>query len=227
MTVKHMFLLAAVSVLAMCRSVLASADGQAGSTDAPSGPATCSYTIVFHRMDASDEKTAACAFPYGVKTRLPSLANGLGWARRGYAFKGWATSAANAESGKVWKGDWAYVATPTAKGKSLDAYAVWALKPGCYQMRFDRNDGSGRWRTLAFPYGVRTQLPTLEKGLGWGRGQEYAFRGWATSLANENAGRIWKRDGAWVSTAAAGGATLSAYGVWMQRRGLSEGAAAR
>ncbi len=82
------------------------------------------YTIKFHRYDASDEKTEAYDFDYRVNTRLPTL-NSMGWARRGFDFKGWATSQANAAAGKVWKTDGAWVKDATAEGKTLSIYAIW------------------------------------------------------------------------------------------------------
>ena len=82
------------------------------------------YTIKFHRYDASDGKTEAYEFNYGVSTALPKL-GALGWARRGFDFKGWATSQANAAAGKVWKLDGAWVKDATAEGKTLSIYAIW------------------------------------------------------------------------------------------------------
>ncbi len=50
------------------------------------------------------------------------------------------------------------------------------------------------------------------------------FRGWATSEANAKAGKIWKADGAWVSTAAAKGKTLNVYAVWKAGKTAAAGA---
>ena len=54
----------------------------------------------------------------------PSL-KALGWARKGFTFKGWATSKANADAGKVWKTDGAVVKDATTEGKTLSIYAIW------------------------------------------------------------------------------------------------------
>ena len=143
---------------------------------------------------------------------MPSLANGLGWARRGYDFKGWALTTADANAGKVWKEDWAYVATPVKAGEVLTVYAVWALKPGFYQIRFNKNDGTGKWRTLGFECDKSTKLSTIA-GLGWERSGK-TFRGWASNKANADAGKVWKPDGEWVTNAAAEGRTLSIYAIW-------------
>ena len=170
-----------------------------------------SYAIQFIRNDGAGTWRTV-GFNYGEKTRIPSLANGLGWARRGYDFKGWALTTADANAGKVWKGDWAYVATPVKAGEVLTVYAVWALKPGYYQIRFNKNDGTGKWRTLGFECDKSTKLSTIA-GLGWER-PGYQFKGWASNKANADAGKVWKPDGAWVTNATAEGRTLSIYAVW-------------
>ncbi len=175
------------------------------------------YAIVFHRNDASDEKTAAYEFDYGVSTRIPSLGK-LGWARRGCDFLGWATSRANADAGKVWKKDWAAVSAAVAAGKTLDVYAVWALKPGSYAIEFIRNDGAGTWRTVGFTYGEKTRLPSVANGLGWAR-RGYEFKGWALTTADANVGKVWKGDWAYVSTPVKAGQVLTAYAVWALKPG--------
>ena len=143
---------------------------------------------------------------------MPSLAKGLGWGRRGYQFNGWALSAANANNGKIWKGDWANIAEPTSTGTMLTVYASWTLKPGFYQVRFNKNDGTGKWRTLGFQCGASVKLNTIA-GLGWTRAG-HPFKGWATSKANADAKKVWKTDGAWVKDATAEGKTLSIYAIW-------------
>ncbi len=170
-----------------------------------------SYAIQFIRNDGAGTWRIV-GFKHGTKTRIPSLAKGLGWARRGYQFNGWALSAANANNGKVWKGDWANIATPTAAGTMLTAYASWSLKPGFYQVRFNKNDGSGKWRTLGFECGASAKLNTI-KGLGW-EIPGSVFGGWASSKANADAKKLWKTDGAWVKDATAEGKTLSIYALW-------------
>ena len=169
------------------------------------------YAIEFVRNDGAGTWRTV-GFNYGEKTRMPSVANGLQWARRGYDFKGWALTTADANAGKVWKGDWAYVATPVKAGEVLTVYAVWALKPGFYQIRFNKNDGTGKWRTLGFECDKSTKLSTIA-GLGWER-PGYQFKGWASNKANADAGKVWKPDGAWVTNATAEGRTLSIYAIW-------------
>ncbi len=76
------------------------------------------YTIVFNKNDGSGQSRSV-RFLYGEKTRLPSVANGLGWRRPGYRFLGWATG------NRIWKQDWAYVERPVGIGQTLTVYAVW------------------------------------------------------------------------------------------------------
>ena len=169
------------------------------------------YVIRFIRNEGSgyiSNKT----FKYGTKTRIPSL-NSLGWARRGYTFKGWATSTANARNGKIWKKDWAYVSTATTAGKTLTVYAVWSLKSGYYAIRFNKNDGTGKWRELGYKYGDNTTLPTIANGLQWSRAG-YKFGGWATSAANAAKGIVWRSDKGVTRTPVAAGKTLNVYAIW-------------
>jgi hypothetical protein len=173
--------------------------------------ASSTYTIRFIRNEGSgyvSNKT----FKYGTKTRIPSL-NSLGWARRGYTFKGWATSTANARNGKIWKKDWAYVSTATTAGKTLTVYAVWSLKSGYYAIRFNKNDGTGKWRELGYKYGDNTTLPTIANGLQWSRAG-YRFGGWATSAANASKGIVWRGDKGVTRTPVAAGKTLNVYAIW-------------
>ena len=178
------------------------------------GVAPDSYAIEYWRNDGAGTWRWV-GFKHGVKTRMPSLTNGLGWARRGYDFMGWELTTADANDNTraaPWKGDWAYVSTPVAKGGKLTAYARWALKPGYYQIRFNRNDGGGKWRTLGFERNKGTKLSTIG-ALGWER-PGYQFKGWASNKANADAGKVWKPDGAWVTNATAEGKTLSIYAIW-------------
>ena len=182
------------------------------------------YTIRFHRNDASDEKTESREFDYGVSTRIPSLSK-LGWARRGFDFQGWATSKANADAGKIWKKDWAIVSTAAAVGKTLNVYAVWALKPNCYAIKFVSNDGEGpgwqaSWRTVGFIHGEKTRMPSLANGLGWKVRNGFTFKGWSLNEFDAKVGVAWKGDWAYVSTPTDAGKTLTAYAVWAPKPGF-------
>ena len=172
------------------------------------------YAITFIRNDGAGTWRTV-GFPYGTKTRMPSLAGELGWARRGYEFKGWELTTADANDNtreEPWKADWAYVSKPVAAGKTFLAYARWELKAGYYQIRFNKNDGSGKWRSLGFERGTKTKISTVG-ALGWER-PGCTFKGWASNKANADAGKVWKSDGEWVTDAISEGRTLSVYAIW-------------
>ena len=166
-----------------------------------------SYKIRFIRNDGAGT-LATNEFARGVSVALPTVVK-LGFARRGYDFGGWATTTANARNGVAWKKDGAAVKDATAAGKMLDVYAIWKLKSDYYEIRFEKNDGTGKWRALGYEYGKSTALPSYDAGLGWAR-DGYEFKGWATSAG----GKVWKTDKAAVATAAAKGKTLVVYAVW-------------
>ena len=179
------------------------------------------YAIRFHRNDASDGKVAEYGFDYGVDSRIPSLAK-LGWARRGFDFKGWATSEANAAKGVVWKKDWGVVSTAADAGETLDVWAVWSLKPDSYAIRFIRNDGAGTWRTVGFTHGEKTRIPSLANGFKWAR-RGYEFKGWEQTTANASdntRAAPWKADWAYVSTPVKPGETLTVYARWQLKPGF-------
>ena len=169
------------------------------------------YSIRFIRNDGAGTMETR-GFGHGLSTPLPKVAS-LGFARKGMVFKGWATSSANASAGKIWKTDGAVVATPTAVGTTMDAIAVWELADGYYGIKFNKNDGTGKWRGVACKYGEATALPSCGAGLGWTRAG-YTFMGWATSAANAAAGKVWKGDRGTVQTAASAGTTLNVYAIW-------------
>lgn len=174
------------------------------------------YGIRFHKNDGSGAVEAR-TFGHGVKTRLPLVRSGLGWARGGFVFRGWATSPSKAAAGIAWKDDWAYVSTAAAVGRMLDVYAIWEPDSGYYVVRFNKNDGSGAWRTVAFPSGVSKALPTCAAGLGWTRDGK-AFVGWSVSAARAESpvvANIWKADRDVVVAATAPGGTLDVYAAWV------------
>ncbi len=170
------------------------------------------YTIVFDKGDGSGV-TASYAFPSGYSRRLPAIRNGLHWERTGFTFKGWATSAANAAAGTVWKADWAPVATAAAAGASLTVYGVWEVQSPYYAIRFNKYDGSGASRTFGYRYGDRSHMASVRYGLGWAR-KGFVFEGWALSAANANAGTVWKGDWAIIATGVPAGTQRDVYAVW-------------
>jgi hypothetical protein len=137
----------------------------------------------------------------------------LGFERRGYTFVGWATSTADARNKKVWKKDIGVVSQPVANGKLIQIYAIWKLTSGYYSIRFNKNDGTGKWRELGYKYGDNTTLPTIANGLQWSRAG-YKFGGWATSAANATKGIVWRGDKGVTRTPVAAGKTLNVYAIW-------------
>ena len=170
-----------------------------------------SYAVQYIRNDGSGS-VRTIGFNGGIATKLNSV-KALGFERRGYTFVGWATSTADARAKKVWKKDMGVVSQPVANGKLLQIYAIWKLTPGYYSIRFNKNDGSGKWRELGYKYGDNTTLPTIENGLQWSRAG-YKFGGWATSAANAANGIAWRGDKDITRTPVAAGKTLNVYAIW-------------
>ena len=173
------------------------------------------YAVRFNKFDGSGA-FRTFGYRYGDTSHLASIKYGLGWARKGFVFEGWALSAANANAGTVWKGDWAIVSTGVPAGTVRDVYAVWKVDASSsYAIKFIKNDGGAGWRTVGFTHGVDTHLPTCKNGLGWSRAG-YTFKGWALSAANAAVGKVWKADYAIVAAPVAKGSTLVVYAVWQQ-----------
>ena len=170
-----------------------------------------SYAVQYIRNDGSGS-VRTIGFNGGVATKLNSV-KALGFERRGYTFVGWATSTADARAKKVWKKDMGVVSQPVANGKLLQIYAIWKLTPGYYSIRFNKNDGTGKWRELGYKYGDNTTLPTIANGLQWSRAG-YKFGGWATSAANAAKGIVWRGDKGVTRMPVAAGKTLNVYAIW-------------
>ena len=171
-----------------------------------------SYAIQYIRNDGSG-MVRTIGFNYGEPKNLNSVV-ALGFARRGYTFGGWAKTTEDARNKIAWKPDMDEVSTAAQPGKLLRVYAIWTLKEGFYSIRFNKNDGSGKWRELGYEYGKNTTLPTIENGLGWGR-PGYTFVGWRTKTEIDKGGtKIWLKDKGVTKTPIAAGKTLSIYAIW-------------
>lgn len=83
-----------------------------------------------------------------------------------------------------------------------------------YTIRFHKNDGSEEALERAFEYGVKTRMPYLKSGLGWGRAG-MIMKGWATSKAAADAGTVWNLDGAYVIKPVGVGQVLNLYAIWV------------
>ena len=169
------------------------------------------YKITFVKNEGSGFLETR-EFDYGVTTPITSLL-ALKWPRQGYDFLGWALTTADAREGKIWKSDKASIQNAAKVGETLMVYAVWKLQASYYEIRYNKNDGTGKWRTVAYPYGTKKNLPTIANGLQWSR-DGYSFGGWATSAAKAAAGTVWKTDAQTIMTAAEPGKTVNAYAIW-------------
>lgn len=173
------------------------------------------YGIRYNKYDGSGAYRVQ-AYKYGDTSHLASIRYGLSWSKKGFTFKGWSTTAANATAGTIWKGDWGVISTGVPAGTILDVYASWKVDSSAYYaIKFMKNDGGSGWRLVGFEHGVDTHLPTCKNGLGWTRAG-YTFKGWATSAANATAGKLWKADYAIVAAPVNKGATLTVYAVWQK-----------
>ena len=180
------------------------------------------YAIQYIRNDGSGS-VRTVGFNGGEATKLNSV-KALGFERRGYTFGGWANTTENARRKKVWKGDMGVVSQPVANGKLLKIYAIWTLKSGYYSIRFNKNDGTGKWRELGYEYAKNTTLPTIANGLQWTR-VGYEFGGWATSAANAAKGIVWRGDAGGTRTPVAAGKTLNIYAIWRKNGAVAPAAA--
>ena len=123
------------------------------------------------------------------------------FARTGYTFAGWATSA----GGAVAYADGESVENlASGQGATVTLYAVWTANT--YTVRFNANGGSGSMADQAMTYDQTTSL----RANGFAR-TGYTFAGWATS----SGGGVAYADGAGVKNlASAQGAVVTLYAVW-------------
>lgn len=124
------------------------------------------YTINFN-SNGGTGSTSSMSMTYDVAKTLTNN----GFAKTGYTFQGWATSA----SGSVSHSNQASVKNLTATdGATVTLYAVW--KANTYTIKFDSNGGSGTMSDLSMTYDIAKTL-TANTFIRTG----YTFKGWATS----------------------------------------------
>ena len=123
------------------------------------------------------------------------------FARTGYTFAGWATSASGAKA----YADGASVENlASAQGATVTLYAVWTANT--YTVKFAVNGGTGTMADQTMTY---DQSAALRANAFTRTG--YTFTGWATSAG----GAVAYADGASVKNlASAQGATVTLYAVW-------------
>ncbi|MBR6733506.1 MAG: InlB B-repeat-containing protein [Kiritimatiellae bacterium] len=154
------------------------------------------YTVKFNANKGAGTMENE-SFTYDAAKALTANA----FTRTGYAYQGWATTAAGS---KVYSdGETVSNLTAAANG-TVNLYAVWTANP--YTVTFNANGGTGdAMASQGFTYGTEQNLPN-----GSYTRTGYTFLGWST---NPQATSAIYADGASVSNLATGG-TLALYAVW-------------
>ena len=154
------------------------------------------YTVKFNANKGTGTM-ANESFTYDVAKALTANA----FTRTGYAYQGWATTAAG---GKVYSdGETVSNLTATANG-TVNLYAVW--KANTYAVKFNANGGEGTMSDESFTYDVAKAL-TANTFTRMG----YTYQGWATSADGDAA----YANGQTVSNlTATANATFNLYAVW-------------
>ena len=154
------------------------------------------YTVKFNANKGTGTM-ANEAFTYDVAKALTANA----FTRTGYAYQGWATSAAG---NKVYSdGETVSNLTATANG-TVNLYAVW--KANTYAVKFNANGGTGTMANESFTYDAAKAL-TANAFTRTG----YTYQGWATS-ADGDAAYANKQTVSNLTAAANG--TVNLYAVW-------------
>ena len=116
--------------------------------------------------------------------------------RTGYTFKGWNTNSSgtgtNYSSGGSYTGN-----------AALTLYANWQINT--YSVTYNANGGSGAPGSQTKTYGTNLTLSSIKPTM-----VGYTFKGWATSLANAQAGTVNYESGGTYT----GNAALTLYAVW-------------
>ena len=154
------------------------------------------YTVKFNANKGAGTM-ANEAFTYDVAKSLTANA----FTRTGYAYQGWATTAAGS---KVYSDKQTVSNLTAAANGTVNLYAVWTANP--YTVTFNANGGTGAaMASQGFTYGTAQNLSN-----GSYTRTGYTFLGWST---NPQATSAAYADGASVSNLATGG-TLALYAVW-------------
>ena len=159
-----------------------------------------SYSVKFNKnaTDATGSMSNE-SFSYGTAKALTANS----FARTGYTFGGWATSANGAKA----YNDKQTVSnlTATANG-TVNLYAKWTANT--YSVKFNANGGSGSMSNQCFTYGVAQAL-TANAFTRTG----YTFAGWATSATGA---KVYNDKQSVSNLASTQGATYNLYAVWTQ-----------
>lgn len=153
--------------------------------------ARTSYTVSFNANGGSGAPSAQTKW-YGETLTLSSTKP----TRTGYTFLGWSTSSTATSATYAAGGSY-------AANSAATLYAVWKLNT--YSVTYNARGGSPTPSAQTKTYGVNLTLSgTVPTFAG------YTFKGWATSLANAQAGTVNYAKGATYT----GNAALTLYAVW-------------
>ena len=182
------------------------ADGETveGGIDAANGETVTLYArwaqgtyAVRFNANGGEGTMADESFGIGIPAWLSSTA----FARTGYDFAGWATSA----GGEAAFADKALVTNLTETANATaNLYAVWTPHP--YEVRFNRGAGTGSMPNQQLTYGVSANLSanTFTR-------TGYTFAGWATEA---NGGKVYADGAKVLNLATDAGAVVNLYTTW-------------
>lgn len=162
-----------------------------GGTVTVTVPAKPSYTVSYNANGGSGAPSNQTKW-YGETLTLSSTKP----TRTGYTFKGWNTNSSgtgtNYSSGGSYTGN-----------AALTLYAKWQINT--YSVTYNANGGSGAPGSQTKTYGTNLTLSSTKPTM-----VGYTFKGWATSLANAQAGTVNYESGGTYT----GNAALTLYAVW-------------
>ena len=158
------------------------------------------YSVKFNKnaTDATGSMSNE-SFTYGTAKALTANS----FARTGYTFGGWATSATGA---KVYNDKQSVSNLTATAGGTVNLYAKWTANT--YSVKFNKNatDATGSMSNQAFTYGVAQAL-TANAFTRTG----YTFTGWATSATGA---KVYDDKQSVSNLASPQGATYNLYAAW-------------
>ncbi len=158
------------------------------------------YVVLFQNADTAGSTGDTAAQVVDRDALTPLSADG--WARTGYAFAGWATSA----NGSVVYADQEPVTNLAASGAAIALHAKW--KANTYHVVFKANKGKGKApKAEAFTYATSKKL-SANKFTRHG----YKFLGWSTSKSAKKA--KYKNKATVKNLTATNGKTITLYAIW-------------
>lgn len=179
-----------------------SSGGDSGGGSGGSTPASVPYTVAFN-ANGGTGTMANLSFAAGATKALTINT----FARTGYIFIGWATSASATTS--AYDDGQSVKDLTTTSGATVTLYAVW--QANSYTIKFNKNGGSGTMANLAMKYDTAKALTANAF-----QRPNYNFLGWATSASATAATYTNKQSVKNLVTTPDGSITL--YAVWQTVR---------